>query len=974
MGLRTRRNLKRYAKSFRAKINDFVYRKGNGHEAQTWPLIRCVQLQGPWSVLKSGGVLVDLPGVRDANAARARVSERYLQNCNLIWVVAPIKRAVDDGTAKDLMGAEFKRRLLMDGQYGNVAFICTQTDDCEATEIMRDHEDIALMEEGRFEKMVDLRSKCNGIETELSNRKEEEEELKLAEEEAVELLKDFTQQLEDASAPPKRKRKRTSGMYNDDYDDDDDDFIIDDDEDDGTSSNADDVLEEKVYDENMIQELKDLIADQSKKVDDTKLDLSSWMSLHSDKIAELNSNSNRLQRRLKAMCAKVRNEYSTKCLKEDFVAGLKEIYRDSRDGGDAGDDENNDIAIPDNMSLPVFCISANDYLKCTGIKPISDGPPSCFTNPSDTQIQRLREFVHTMTATRREKFAESFVKRTSDLVDRVKLLANDASADGGGSTRQKVRCQNVFQGEMKSVAAEIEPIAEQFLQKAQQKVMTNLKPSLTSGARKAMSSAMTTVDSWGSKSRRSKQHGRSIDNNGLFWSTYNATARREGVYVSASAGSIDMNAELAAPMEAEYTPAWSSIMDGTIKRIIVESERQLEALCKQLDQSLMNGFCGVGIDKARIASMVTISSSTRTNAIRASFVSMRETAMENQRELSRSLLPKVQQSMKKSYDSTVGVPGGPGKFTRMKSAMHSTSHVAVNGLFDACMKELLDAIELMVQDLSGRISMLKESISTSLSSVYSILWEDQIGGRGRIIDPVHQRKVLACRVACLPILNVLRKKQDRIMKVLGIEPPVLDLEIVGGETWEQTNERKMQEAIAKGALINVDDDSNNDDDDNNNNSNESDKKRSSVKLETGSNTQRIKNERAHHGGGGKRGAKLNDTIDLLSDSDDDDDDVEQIIYVIAKKGSLGLSVDRDESITDGFLVYTVSSGSQLVGKVLVGDVITSIMGRRLSSTSTDELTTMLQVSSQLESRRICITRSTTRTMTMTKKNKSLSSL
>jgi len=264
MGLRARRNLKRYAKSFRAKINDFVYRKGNGHEAQTWPLIRCVQLQGPWSVLKSGGVLVDLPGVRDANAARARVSERYLQNCNLIWVVAPIKRAVDDGTAKDLMGAEFKRRLLMDGQYGNVAFICTQTDDCEATEIMRDHEDIALMEEGRFEQMVTLRSKCNEIETELSNRKEEEEELKLAEEEAVELFKDFTQQLEDAIAPPKRKRKRTSGMYNDDYDDDDDDFIIDDDEDDGTSSNADDVLEEKVYDENMIQELKDLIADQSR--------------------------------------------------------------------------------------------------------------------------------------------------------------------------------------------------------------------------------------------------------------------------------------------------------------------------------------------------------------------------------------------------------------------------------------------------------------------------------------------------------------------------------------------------------------------------------------------------------------------------------------------------------------------------------------------------------------------------------------
>ena len=61
------------------------------------------------------------------------------------------------------------------------------------------------------------------------------------------------------------------------------------------------------------------------------------------------------------------------------------------------------------------------------------------------------------------------------------------------------------------------------------------------------------------------------------------TVRREGVYVSASAGSIDLNAELAEPMEASYTPAWQSIMDGVIRSLISESERQVVALCKQLD-------------------------------------------------------------------------------------------------------------------------------------------------------------------------------------------------------------------------------------------------------------------------------------------------------------------------------------------------------------------------------------------------------
>lgn len=90
-----------------------------------------------------------------------------------------------------------------------------------------------------------------------------------------------------------------------------------------------------------------------------------------------------------------------------------------------------------------------------------------------------------------------------------------------------------------------------------------------------------------------------------------------------------MNAELAAPMETEYTPAWQSIMDGAIRNLIKESERQVENHCKLLDQALLNGFCGVGVDKARIANMVSISASNRTNVVRASFASMRETATEN---------------------------------------------------------------------------------------------------------------------------------------------------------------------------------------------------------------------------------------------------------------------------------------------------------------------------------------------------------
>ena len=89
-----RKSKKTWAKKFRSKINEFVYRSGKAGDPQSWPLTRKVVLHGPWAVLSTGARLVDLPGVRDANAARAAVASSYLQHCHKIWIVAPIKRAV----------------------------------------------------------------------------------------------------------------------------------------------------------------------------------------------------------------------------------------------------------------------------------------------------------------------------------------------------------------------------------------------------------------------------------------------------------------------------------------------------------------------------------------------------------------------------------------------------------------------------------------------------------------------------------------------------------------------------------------------------------------------------------------------------------------------------------------------------------------------------------------------------------------
>ena len=52
-------------------------------------------------------------------------------------IVSNINRAVNDKTAKDMLSAQFRSQLLMDGSYGKLAFVATQSDVLQPSEIRR---------------------------------------------------------------------------------------------------------------------------------------------------------------------------------------------------------------------------------------------------------------------------------------------------------------------------------------------------------------------------------------------------------------------------------------------------------------------------------------------------------------------------------------------------------------------------------------------------------------------------------------------------------------------------------------------------------------------------------------------------------------------------------------------------------------------------------------------------------------------
>ncbi|KAF5500731.1 Nuclear GTPase SLIP-GC [Colletotrichum siamense] len=102
-----------------------------------WPMVKAVRIFTKAKALSNGVTIVDLPGSHDDDAARASIASNYMKSCAGIWIVAPIKRAVDNKVAKDLMSDAFKRQLRLDGSLSNVTFICSMTDELEVEEAVK---------------------------------------------------------------------------------------------------------------------------------------------------------------------------------------------------------------------------------------------------------------------------------------------------------------------------------------------------------------------------------------------------------------------------------------------------------------------------------------------------------------------------------------------------------------------------------------------------------------------------------------------------------------------------------------------------------------------------------------------------------------------------------------------------------------------------------------------------------------------
>ncbi|ESZ96348.1 hypothetical protein SBOR_3280 [Sclerotinia borealis F-4128] len=124
-------NLQDFADAIKPYIDSSNSKEDGGtYSFAQLPLVKLVRLQIKAEVLKTGIVLVDLPGSMDTNAARGALAATYTKNLTVSCVVSPTSRAASDKPAQDLLGSITKRYLQLEDHFSSdhLCFIVTKTD------------------------------------------------------------------------------------------------------------------------------------------------------------------------------------------------------------------------------------------------------------------------------------------------------------------------------------------------------------------------------------------------------------------------------------------------------------------------------------------------------------------------------------------------------------------------------------------------------------------------------------------------------------------------------------------------------------------------------------------------------------------------------------------------------------------------------------------------------------------------------
>ncbi|KAI4715999.1 hypothetical protein E4T48_07804 [Aureobasidium sp. EXF-10727] len=687
-----------------AKVTEKKKKKTRKREQEFWPLIKMVRVYVKADALSTGAVLVDLPGVADSNAARAAVAEGYMKRCNGLWIVSPINRAVDDKAAKNLLGSTFRRQLKYDGIYSAVTFICSKTDDISNTE--------AADSLGLGDEIEELEDQLTAIdrrrrmtEKEISKLRDEKTTLRETMDncdDEIEVWEALQEELDDgktvyAPVPKTRKRKRSSSSI----DSEDEDKNSDNSDNESQSSHLGSPLTAEDI-ETKIQELKD----QKKEARRGRSEIEAQVKELNDKIKELKTKTRSIEDNRNRICIDARNQYSKSAIQVDFAAGIKELDEETRA------DEDPDNFDPEEelrdygkvaKDLPVYCVSSRAYQKLSG-RLVKDNAVRGFTDVEQTEIPALKLHCKKLADNVRSINSRRFLTLLSQLRTSLALWSSNDGSGAKKTDQQKDAEQRFLARKLKDLEKALEKDVNDTLTEIKETVAENIFDNFGTASDAAADAALPTSQGWGA--HRSQ--------GGLYWATYKAVVRRQGVFTG-SGGLSDFNAQLTEPVYKHLANGWEKAFQRRLPHVLKacakDFSNDLHAFHKAIE---VHSFSHGGNPRLGLLSQQLTNYEAVFNDLGSKMI---ELINGRQRDINREFTPNVCNAMLVVYNVCTAETG-PGQYNRMKS--HMTNHVTAqkDSMFQRATQVVRDMIKNLIKDVEENMANRTDQVFVGMRRDY----------------------------------------------------------------------------------------------------------------------------------------------------------------------------------------------------------------------------------------------------------------
>ncbi|GJC95569.1 tat pathway signal sequence [Colletotrichum higginsianum] len=745
-----------------------------------WPLIKVVRIFLKSEVVSSGVVLVDLPGGRDSNATRAAVAAKYVKECSRLWVVAPITRAVDDKTAKTLLGDHFKQQLKYDGAYNNITFICTKADDIsldEAAPSLGIEILIAKEQERKTRTEKEIEEKkgaVTALEPQISSLQETLNNISRDNKEWQGLRKLVSQGLRvvaPTTSPQKRKhfqpltaeepvsaKKVKKEFESIDADDTSDESDLDDNDDADDDQPAPLTLE-------VTREKLDELKATKKSVKEEKKNMVGRMSQLKEEIKNLRKQRSDIKTNMHRQCIQGRNMYSRDAIKQDFAFGLKEfdeelLAEQQQNGPQQAQGETDYEQIGNN--LPVFCISSRGYQQLRN-RMKKDQKVVGFTSLEDTEIPGLRYHTLELAAAIQASHFRHHLSEICRLLSALDLFVAGGAANLKLSDKEKKQETENLEKSLAKLGAALVEVITRCMTECNVIVKKRIFKKTGTGASNASEKATSTAEGWGAKH----------DAGGLRYMTYKATCRRLGVFKGA-AGPRDFNegkyTQLLKPLKHHTAHAWDSAfrlqLPEKLKTLATSMKHLIDAFHEQMKD---RRFLVQNNDIVKDI-IVKLLAAQKENLVHIGN-EQQKMLQESGKHANRLFGPAIQTSMLPAYNGCV-LQQGTGSFIVMKDIMSTHVESTKNTMFKTAARDVENAVNNMLRSLES-------TVKDDTNNVINAMQEDYIGLIGEVATEADNR----ARKTLSPLLREFYNKLDAALTPAPEEDAAsqpIDLEMAGG--------------------------------------------------------------------------------------------------------------------------------------------------------------------------------------------------